>query len=192
MVVSNLAGLYHRLGGGALRNQHRLHVTLETYEPYPGPIYIGISGAFWTLNGFISIVEPVAWKTLDTHGIPDRYGRLHGLGLGGPAPAPTQLRANWPFDLVITIVFLLLITYLVSIHATKSILKERLMNANHRRSKQLEEMRAKSRLGGGAARIEAQHKKRKTNGARRIDLLLDKGSFREVDAFVEHRTHDLT
>jgi len=64
------------------------------------------------------------------------------------------------------------------------------MNANHRRSKQLEEMRAKSRLGGGAARIEAQHKKGKLTARERIDLLLDKGSFREVDAFVEHRTHD--
>ena len=64
------------------------------------------------------------------------------------------------------------------------------MNVNHGRSKQLEEMRAKSRLGGGAARIEAQHKKGKLTARERIDLLLDKGSFREVDAFVEHRTHD--
>ena len=54
----------------------------------------------------------------------------------------------------------------------------------------LHEARAKSRLGGGEARIEAQHKKGRLTARERIDLLLDKGSFREVDAFVEHRTHD--
>jgi acetyl-CoA carboxylase carboxyltransferase component len=54
----------------------------------------------------------------------------------------------------------------------------------------LHEMRAKSRLGGGEARIEAQHQKGRLTARERIDLLLDKGSFREVDAFVEHRTHD--
>ena len=54
----------------------------------------------------------------------------------------------------------------------------------------LREMRAKSRLGGGEARIEAQHKKGRLTARERIELLLDKGSFREVDAFVEHRTHD--
>jgi propionyl-CoA carboxylase beta subunit len=55
---------------------------------------------------------------------------------------------------------------------------------------QLRELRAKSRLGGGEARIAAQHKKGRLTARERIDLLLDKGSFREVDAFVEHRTHD--
>jgi len=55
---------------------------------------------------------------------------------------------------------------------------------------QLHEMRARSRLGGGEARIEAQHKKGRRTARERIDLLLDRGSFREVDAFVEHRTHD--
>ena len=54
----------------------------------------------------------------------------------------------------------------------------------------LRDMRAKSRLGGGPARIETQHKKGRLTARERIDLLLDKGSFREVDAFVEHRTHD--
>ena len=63
------------------------------------------------------------------------------------------------------------------------------MNENPK-FKRLEEMRASSRLGGGTARIEAQHKKGKLTARERIDLLLDKGSFREVDAFVEHRTHD--
>lgn len=63
------------------------------------------------------------------------------------------------------------------------------MNENPK-SKRLEEMRARSRLGGGVERIEAQHKKGRFTARERLDLLLDKGSFREVDAFVEHRTHD--
>jgi acetyl-CoA carboxylase carboxyltransferase component len=56
--------------------------------------------------------------------------------------------------------------------------------------RQMHDMRAKSRLGGGEARIETQHKKGRLTARERIDVLLDKGSFREVDAFVEHRTHD--
>src|SRR5258708_7914465 len=54
----------------------------------------------------------------------------------------------------------------------------------------LNELKTKSRLGGGAERIEAQHKKGRLTARERIDLLLDKGSFHEMDAFVVHRTHD--
>jgi len=54
----------------------------------------------------------------------------------------------------------------------------------------LHDQKAKSRQGGGAERIETQHKKGRLTARERIDLLLDKGSFREMDAFVQHRTHD--
>src|SRR5690606_8290964 len=54
----------------------------------------------------------------------------------------------------------------------------------------LNEKKAQSRLGGGQARIDAQHKKGRLTAWERLDLLLDKGSFREIDAFVVHRTHD--
>ena len=54
----------------------------------------------------------------------------------------------------------------------------------------LNDQKARTRLGGGADRIEAQHKKGRLTARERIDLLLDKGSFHEVDAFVQHRTHD--
>jgi len=54
----------------------------------------------------------------------------------------------------------------------------------------LRELKSKSRLGGGEERIEVQHKKGRLTARERIDLLLDKGSFREVDAFVQHRTND--
>ncbi|MBN1669360.1 MAG: acyl-CoA carboxylase subunit beta, partial [Anaerolineales bacterium] len=55
---------------------------------------------------------------------------------------------------------------------------------------QLRELKAQSRLGGGPERIEAQHRKGRLTARERVDLFLDKGSFREVDAFVVHRTHD--
>jgi len=53
--------------------------------------------------------------------------------------------------------------------------------------KQLQKLREQSKLGGGKARIEAQHKKKKLTARERLDLLLDEGSFREIDAFVTHR-----
>ncbi|MEO6952478.1 MAG: acyl-CoA carboxylase subunit beta [Polyangia bacterium] len=54
----------------------------------------------------------------------------------------------------------------------------------------LEEMEARSLLGGGQARIERQHKAGKLTARERIDLLLDAGSFVEVDRFVTHRCTD--
>ena len=45
-------------------------------------------------------------------------------------------------------------------------------------------------LGGGVKRIEAQHKKGKLTARERIDLLLDPGTFNELDMFVTHRSTD--
>lgn len=54
--------------------------------------------------------------------------------------------------------------------------------------KQLEELRRQSELGGGPERLEAQHKRGKLSARERLDLLLDEGSFVELDRFVTHRT----
>src|SRR5436189_4031854 len=54
----------------------------------------------------------------------------------------------------------------------------------------LEQRREQARLGGGAARIEAQHKRGKLTARERVELLLDKGSFEEFDMFVEHRSSE--
>ena len=54
----------------------------------------------------------------------------------------------------------------------------------------LNDLKSKSLLGGGQDRIDTQHKKGRLTARERLDLLLDKGSFREVDTFVIHRTHD--
>jgi propionyl-CoA carboxylase beta chain len=56
--------------------------------------------------------------------------------------------------------------------------------------RQLEEKRARARLGGGQKRMEAQHAKGKLTARERIELLLDPGSFEEWDMFVEHRCTD--
>ncbi|HSO26460.1 MAG TPA: carboxyl transferase domain-containing protein, partial [Anaerolineales bacterium] len=56
--------------------------------------------------------------------------------------------------------------------------------------RKLRELKSEGRLGGGPERIEAQHKRGRLTARERIDLLLDKGSFREIDAFVTHRTND--
>jgi acetyl-CoA carboxylase carboxyltransferase component len=56
--------------------------------------------------------------------------------------------------------------------------------------KELREIKSRSRQGGGEERIAAQHARGRLTARERIDLLLDKGSFREVDAFVIHRTND--
>jgi acetyl-CoA carboxylase carboxyltransferase component len=61
---------------------------------------------------------------------------------------------------------------------------------NNLKIQQLRELKLQSRMGGGEARIEAQHKKGRLTARERLDLLLDKGSFRELDPFVVHRTTD--
>src|SRR2546423_6585113 len=54
----------------------------------------------------------------------------------------------------------------------------------------LELRRANARLGGGQARIDAQHKRGKLTARERIDLLMDENSFEEFDMYVEHRCAD--
>lgn len=49
---------------------------------------------------------------------------------------------------------------------------------------------AAAREGGGAARQERQHKEGKLSARERVDLLLDEGTFQELDAFVRHRCRD--
>ncbi|HUI65636.1 MAG TPA: acyl-CoA carboxylase subunit beta [Bacteroidota bacterium] len=54
----------------------------------------------------------------------------------------------------------------------------------------LRELREKAQLGGGAKRIEDQHKKGKLTARERLAILLDEGSFEEMDMFAEHRSVD--
>ena len=58
------------------------------------------------------------------------------------------------------------------------------------RKQQLEQYRQQALEGGGAKRIEDQHKKGKLTARERIDLLLDPGSFQELGMLVQHRSTD--
>jgi acetyl-CoA carboxylase carboxyltransferase component len=55
---------------------------------------------------------------------------------------------------------------------------------------ELERRRAAARLGGGQARIDAQHAKGKLTARERLTVLLDEGSFEELDMYVEHNCVD--
>ena len=55
---------------------------------------------------------------------------------------------------------------------------------------ELERRRDAARLGGGQARIDAQHKKGKLTARERVEVLLDEDSFEELDRYVEHNCVD--
>jgi propionyl-CoA carboxylase beta chain len=52
------------------------------------------------------------------------------------------------------------------------------------------QMREDAKLGGGERRIAQQHERGKLTARERVELLLDEGSFAELDAFVTHRATD--
>ena len=54
----------------------------------------------------------------------------------------------------------------------------------------LEALRERTREGGGPERVARQHSEGKLSAPERIELLLDPGSFLELDPFVEHRCRD--
>ena len=58
------------------------------------------------------------------------------------------------------------------------------------RIQRLESMRREALLGGGPEKAKAQHQKGKLTARERVELLLDPGSFAELDAFVKHRCRD--
>ena len=81
-------------------------VTLETYDPWPGPFYIGFTGAIWTLTGLAllwSFLSGLRW-TRPAILIPCfAYGIWFWVDRLFTQP---QVRANWPFDLLATFILL--------------------------------------------------------------------------------------
>ncbi len=61
------------------------------------------------------------------------------------------------------------------------------MSKQLERIKELVELRVQARLGGGEKAIAKQHDKGKYTARERIAMLLDEGSFEELDMFVRHR-----
>jgi acetyl-CoA carboxylase carboxyltransferase component len=58
------------------------------------------------------------------------------------------------------------------------------------RIEHLRQLREQGKLGGGEERIRRQHEGGKMTARERLELLLDPGSFHELDAFVVHRARD--
>jgi len=56
--------------------------------------------------------------------------------------------------------------------------------------KRLEALERQAELGGGAERVAKQHEAGKLTARERLDLLLDTGTFVELDKFVTHRSSD--
>jgi len=61
---------------------------------------------------------------------------------------------------------------------------------NQEKVKNLIDLRVQAKLGGGVKRIASQHAKGKFTARERIDMLLDEGSFEELDMFVTHRCNN--
>jgi len=61
------------------------------------------------------------------------------------------------------------------------------MSTQLEKVRELIELRAEARLGGGEKAIDKQHAKGKYTARERISMLLDEGSFEEFDMFVKHR-----
>ncbi|MBQ5720902.1 MAG: methylmalonyl-CoA carboxyltransferase, partial [Bacteroidaceae bacterium] len=59
------------------------------------------------------------------------------------------------------------------------------MSTQTEKIKELVELRVKARFGGGEKAIAKQHEKGKYTARERIAMLLDDGSFEEMDMFVQ-------
>ncbi|HLW97974.1 MAG TPA: acyl-CoA carboxylase subunit beta [Candidatus Acidoferrales bacterium] len=62
--------------------------------------------------------------------------------------------------------------------------------AHENQLEQLKRLEAEAEAGGGPERREREHKAGKLTARERVDLLLDEGTFEELDKFVRHRSTD--
>lgn len=60
----------------------------------------------------------------------------------------------------------------------------------HQKIKDLLNKKEEAKLGGGKNKIKSQHDKGKLTARERIELLVDEGTFDEIDMFVKHRSRD--
>src|SRR5580692_7177574 len=61
---------------------------------------------------------------------------------------------------------------------------------HHNRMEELRRQSAEAEAGGGPERRQRQHQAGKLDARERINLLLDEGSFEEIDKFIRHRSVD--
>ena len=75
-------------------------------------------------------------------------------------------------------------------HALLGVLLTAENRAMDQRLAGLEELRQQAQKGGGQNRIDQQHGRGKLTARERLALLMDDGTFQEMDSFVSHRTTD--
>ncbi|MCB9151386.1 MAG: methylmalonyl-CoA carboxyltransferase [Caldilineaceae bacterium] len=63
-------------------------------------------------------------------------------------------------------------------------------NIQQSRLDELHRRRAEAKLGGGEERLKRQHAQGRMTARERLELLVDKGTFRELDTFVTHNCND--
>jgi acetyl-CoA carboxylase carboxyltransferase component len=64
------------------------------------------------------------------------------------------------------------------------------MESTEERLDDLRRRKAIAAAGGGAQRVDVQHAKGKLTARERLEILLDEGTFQEIDSLVEHRCRD--
>ncbi len=64
------------------------------------------------------------------------------------------------------------------------------LSTKEEKFEELRKRREESHAGGGEERVKRQHDRGRNTARERLDILLDPGSFHEVDAFVEHRAKE--
>ena len=74
------------------------------------------------------------------------------------------------------------------IHSISRFIRRRTEKLPH--LSELEERKRRLVMGGGEKAITAQHEKGKLTARERLEMLLDKGSFEEINLFVTHRIED--
>ncbi len=65
------------------------------------------------------------------------------------------------------------------------------MSSYEEKIEKIKKLKEQARKGGGEKRIERQHEKGKLTARERLELLLDEGTFTELDPFVEHDCREL-
>jgi propionyl-CoA carboxylase beta chain len=68
--------------------------------------------------------------------------------------------------------------------------QDKVMLSQQNKIEKLEEKIFEAESGGGQDRIDRQHVAGRKTARERIDVLLDPGTFVELDKFVVHRSHD--
>jgi len=89
------------------------HDTLKMYTPHPGPAYIAVTGALWALIGLFLLWSWWNRKPYMRTALLVASGLYTAWNWADRLFVQTEVRANWPFDLLITIILLIYINAVV-------------------------------------------------------------------------------